>query len=849
MTAVNRIDTILRNTTPRLTVTSLTVGATSGGGSFLKAKNASTLSPANIVLQASITGLTTPTYQWYYANSNAPSTWISISGATGSSYTIVNSTFYNPTTNTGHLMTGALKGTQVVYKCVATQAGWASAESTMIVTYSQQANDVPVATLSKTSLSLPTTALDVVDYTTSNCSIVVSIGGTNIPYAASGANTYSVAVSPNNITAGTASTTTVNVTNDTRSFGVMSGMSAGQVTATITYTVTARDIDGVATTIKLIQTITKATAGVVATTYNISTSAEIITKAAPDAATSGVYSSTTIQGKQVASTVSNYGWVTVTANGDTEALTATNTAVTPVTLSPTTTAGKSSYTIKLYNQATVSGATLLATKVLSVVFAGSPGSPGSAGDTAVFAYRVIAGAALPTAPTIGSNTVPTLGVAVTDDGLWHVLPKPTLATNDWQFQVSGTKTAAGAYTWQTQGYLSTFKVGRLSALSAQMGQVELDSAGAVYSTGTTYASGSGIFLGYDSTKYKFKISNGTITGSLHWDGDRLFISSTTAYGRYQIGGGSTILTVDRVLPMSTGVPLVYLRDNQTFGIASTNSTSDTITLSSQYDTSFLSTSPRTQVKFDFTAGGIVAGTLYYVKSISANGKDFTISNSSTLNTTVNITSNLSNPGTVTIQASLTTQLMYVQGNNTGAAIDIVNVNSSGSAAGFYSGVSGSYQSEVTIAGIHAIYLGRGGIRFTNQSLVTEPRTLDDYNESTWTPTKIATGITTITHDTSNTGYTKIGRAITFNITLKFTNTGTSGSIKFTLPTTATISASFAVFITGPVSGTYGQLVAWSTAGNNIVEIDYLDSTTGSLAGNLATKVSNNTDLRVSGTYW
>lgn len=111
--------------------------------------------------------------------------------------------------------------------------------------------------------------------------------------------------------------------------------------------------------------------------YDIVTSAPVIAKDAPNAGTSGTYSSITIQGKSYdGSITTNYGWATVTMNGDLEATTATNTAVTPITLTPANTSGASSYTIKLYNQATVAGATLLDTQTVSVVFKGATGSSG-----------------------------------------------------------------------------------------------------------------------------------------------------------------------------------------------------------------------------------------------------------------------------------------------------------------------------------------------------------------------------------------------------------------------------------------------------------------------------------------
>lgn len=120
--------------------------------------------------------------------------------------------------------------------------------------------------------------------------------------------------------------------------------------------------------------------------YDIITSSPVIVKDAPDAVTAGTYSSITIQGRLYdGNNTTNYGWVTITANGDTEATTATNTATTPVTLSPESSSGKSSYIIKLYDQASVSGATLLDTQTITVVFKGAAGSDGTNGTSAIAA--------------------------------------------------------------------------------------------------------------------------------------------------------------------------------------------------------------------------------------------------------------------------------------------------------------------------------------------------------------------------------------------------------------------------------------------------------------------------------
>lgn len=116
--------------------------------------------------------------------------------------------------------------------------------------------------------------------------------------------------------------------------------------------------------------------------YDIQTSSPVITKQAADAATTGTYSSITIQGKRsLGQTTTNFGFVTVTQNGATEAATATDTSTTPVTLSPTSTSQASSYTIRLYDS--TNKTTLLDTQVVPVVFNGAAGAPGAAGSGAI----------------------------------------------------------------------------------------------------------------------------------------------------------------------------------------------------------------------------------------------------------------------------------------------------------------------------------------------------------------------------------------------------------------------------------------------------------------------------------
>lgn len=154
---------------------------------------------------------------------------------------------------------------------------------------------------------------------------------------------------------------------------------AGSLTTATVYRVTAyvKRINGLTTTISKDITISPSQAGADSTVYYIDLTSPVIYKQAPDAATSGTHQSIVAQGKRVVgSTITNYGWLTITPNGGTESGTAINTASSGLSLAPANGDGKTTYTVKMYNQATVSGATLLDTQVVPVVFRGSTGADG-----------------------------------------------------------------------------------------------------------------------------------------------------------------------------------------------------------------------------------------------------------------------------------------------------------------------------------------------------------------------------------------------------------------------------------------------------------------------------------------
>lgn len=260
--------------------------------------------------------------------------------------------------------------------------------------------------------------------------------------------------------------------------------------------------------------------------YYLALSSPVITKDAPDAATSAAHSSITIQGKKsVGSIVSNYGWITVTANDATqESTTATDTASSVYTLNPGTTSGKTKYTIKMYDRATVSEATLLDTKEVSVIFKGAAGGKGDVGFTGASVFKAYTKTSSnSTTWTAGTNYLATTTYNTTNNTA--PLPSvgtqtftstpPTLGTNDVQWETDGTMASGTTTINWTKPYLSYFQVGSLSAITSNMGELN---AGSIVS-GTKDTNGNmitGVIIGPRGIKV---ISNSVIRvliGDLTW---------------------------------------------------------------------------------------------------------------------------------------------------------------------------------------------------------------------------------------------------------------------------------------------------------------------------------------------
>jgi hypothetical protein len=120
-------------------------------------------------------------------------------------------------------------------------------------------------------------------YANSGTDIRVFHGSTPLTYddsSSPAANTFSVTPAASSITVATGSTNVTTeqfaVANDTRRFGVASAMANADTSASITFTITARDAAGVATTLTRVQTFTKGNAGASAKVVNLTADKYVI---------------------------------------------------------------------------------------------------------------------------------------------------------------------------------------------------------------------------------------------------------------------------------------------------------------------------------------------------------------------------------------------------------------------------------------------------------------------------------------------------------------------------------------------------------------------------------------------
>lgn len=169
-------------------------------------------------------------------------------------------------------------------------------------------------------------------------------------------------------------------------------------------------------------------------------------------------------------------------------------------------------------------------------------STGSNGDSVRIAYTKTTLSALSATPTTistsGNVTFPandSWGVGT----VWDSVPQ-TLVAGESLYQSDGIYSAGANTTIWGKPYLSSLKVGSLSAITANMGSITsgtitLDTAGHIKGGQTAYNTGTGFFLGYSDTTYKFSIGN--TTAGLTWDGAAMTIKGNLTAGSITLGTG------------------------------------------------------------------------------------------------------------------------------------------------------------------------------------------------------------------------------------------------------------------------------------------------------------------------
>ena len=168
-------------------------------------------------------------------------------------------------------------GTQTTVKVDITQSGTTISDSTSIYGIKDGVDAFTVVLTNEAHVIPGDSVGAALTYANSGTDIRVFHGSTALTFG-TGASTYSVSAVAANITVN-ASPTTENfggVTNSTRRFGSASAMADADTSASITYTITARDSANVATTFTKVQSFTKGTAGANAKVVGLTASQYVI---------------------------------------------------------------------------------------------------------------------------------------------------------------------------------------------------------------------------------------------------------------------------------------------------------------------------------------------------------------------------------------------------------------------------------------------------------------------------------------------------------------------------------------------------------------------------------------------
>ena len=184
---------------------------------------------------------------------------------------------------------------------------------------------------------------------------------------------------------------------------------------------------------------------------------------------------------------------------------------------------------------------------------GSTGASGATGNSSRICYTKTTLSSLASSPstivTTGSASFPpndSWGAGT----VWQATP-PSIVAGESVYQSDGVYNPITNQTTWNVPYLSTLKVGELSAITTNTGVLTVGVNGYVRGGQTDYNTGTGFFLGYSGFAYKFSI--GSSTQSLLWDGSSLTLNGNiVSNGKAEFYGNNGDLLGTAAKANSTG---------------------------------------------------------------------------------------------------------------------------------------------------------------------------------------------------------------------------------------------------------------------------------------------------------
>jgi len=430
---VNERDKSLQSVAYRTMDTSVTV-VSNNGALFKTPKNGALTTPTTgitLTATASVIFTAAAVYTWHYALSATPTTWVLL--GTGTTQVIPTNTFLSIIGNS----------TAINYRCTVTENLLTTAYGYYNIQYSLEPSEPVVTNLSRVIATVGFNASgNAIGYANTDTTITVTRGTSNLTYSSTGgANTFQVAID-------TSGTNGIDRTLDTQTAVnggttyTLTGITALTAdSAKAVFIITPYDAAGVAMSPiarEIVYTkVTSGTVGANAIFYYLDITAPVISKSTSSPLIAGTHSGITVTGKQVnGGTTTAYGFITITANGSTEVGTAT---AGPITFTPSNSDQKTSYTVKLYNQASVAGATTLDTQIVPVVFIG-----GSTINTTLTNTNTV----IPTdsSGNVGVYTNTTTDIYVHEGATALTYDAVGTANGTWKAVTSATDITAGAIT-------------------------------------------------------------------------------------------------------------------------------------------------------------------------------------------------------------------------------------------------------------------------------------------------------------------------------------------------------------------------------------------------------------------